>query len=77
MVNPVTTRTIDGLDVTGAKDVVEKLFRDSGQSRRKPYLPLAPMPMSKVEKVWRCIHCGRPNWLDRLTCEGCGAPEGE
>ena len=30
-----------------------------------------------IRPRWRCEHCGRPNWLDRLTCEGCGAPEGE
>ena len=37
--------------------------------------PIAIQP--QVHAKWYCIHCGRPNWLDRLTCEGCGAPEGE
>ena len=36
-----------------------------------------PDILEAPKKSWRCIHCGRPNWLDRLTCEGCGAPEGE
>ena len=45
------------------------------QYAQPAYLPLSPMPGPK--KTWRCIHCGRPNRLDRLTCEGCGAPEGE
>ena len=64
----------------GAKAIIENLYRKSGQ----PYLPLAPMPSGSNEigsleprAKWRCIHCGRPNWADRLTCEGCGAPEGE
>jgi len=30
-----------------------------------------------LKKAWHCDHCGRLNWLDRLTCEGCGAPRRE
>ena len=36
-----------------------------------------PDTLEMPKKKWRCIHCGRPNWVTSLTCEGCGAPEGE
>jgi len=65
--------------------VIEKeiFMLKSGYIRPRLY-PIEPMPSGECEigrlephAKWRCIYCGRPNWLDRLTCEGCGAPKGE